>query len=58
MLEKLSQLFISGKLPEVVISGIAGRYPESDNVDELRDNLFNNVDMVTCDDRRWPPGKI
>ncbi|KAF7493890.1 Fatty acid synthase [Sarcoptes scabiei] len=39
---------------EIVISGIGGRYPESDSLDEFRDNLYNNVDMITSDDRRWP----
>ena len=41
---------------DIVISGIAGRFPESDNIDQLAENLLNNVDMVTCDDRRWPLG--
>jgi acyl transferase domain-containing protein len=39
---------------DIVISGISGRFPESDSVDEFRDNLYNNVDMITSDDRRWP----
>ncbi|EZA57700.1 Fatty acid synthase [Ooceraea biroi] len=38
---------------EIVISGIAGRYPDSDNVELLKNNLFNKVDLVTDDDRRW-----
>ncbi|KAK5637947.1 hypothetical protein RI129_012242 [Pyrocoelia pectoralis] len=38
---------------ELVISGITGRFPESDNVYEYRDNLMNKVDMVTSDTRRW-----
>jgi len=41
---------------DIVISGIAGRFPESDNMDEYAHNLFSNVDMVTADDRRWPVG--
>lgn len=41
----------------IVISGIGGRYPESDSLDEFRDNLYNNVDMICGDDRRWPVGK-
>ncbi len=41
---------------DIVISGIAGRFPESDNMDEFADNLFKNIDMVTEDDRRWPTG--
>ncbi|XP_030748269.1 fatty acid synthase-like [Sitophilus oryzae] len=40
---------------EVVISGLSGKYPESRNVYEFRDNLFNKVDMVTDDNRRWNP---
>lgn len=28
---------------EIVISGVAGRYPSCENVDELCENLFNKV---------------
>lgn len=42
---------------DIVISGISGRFPESDNMDEYADNLYKNVDMVTADDRRWPVGE-
>ena len=42
---------------DIVISGISGRFPESDNLDELKENLYNHVDMITADDRRWPMGK-
>lgn len=45
-------------MEDIVISGISGRYPESDNIDELRENLYNHVDMITEDDRRWPIGMI
>lgn len=38
---------------EIVISGIAGRFPDSDNVKHLQENLFNKVDLVTDDNRRW-----
>ncbi|CAG9770336.1 unnamed protein product [Ceutorhynchus assimilis] len=41
---------------EIVISGISGKYPDSDNIHEFRDNLFNKVDMVSPDSRRWEPG--
>ena len=41
---------------DIVISGVAGRFPESDNIDELRDNLYSNVDLITEDERRWPLG--
>ncbi|XP_063375221.1 fatty acid synthase-like [Cydia amplana] len=41
---------------EVVLTGLSGRLPESDNIDEFARNLFEGVDMVTDDDRRWTPG--
>ena len=41
---------------DIVISGIGGRFPMSDNYDEFAKNLFDNVDMITEDDNceRWP----
>ncbi len=41
---------------DIVISGMSGRYPESDSTDEFAQNLYNNVDMITEDNRRWPTG--
>nr|WLW11093.1 fatty acid synthase 1 [Sitodiplosis mosellana] len=41
---------------EVVISGFSGRLPESSTIEEFKDNLFNGVDMVNDDPRRWPKG--
>jgi len=41
---------------EIVISGMSGRFPESDSTDEFAENLYNKVDMITEDDRRWPTG--
>ncbi|CAO1403431.1 unnamed protein product [Diamesa serratosioi] len=38
---------------EVVISGISGRFPNSNNMHEFSDNLYNKVDMVDDDERRW-----
>ncbi|KAG5854295.1 hypothetical protein ANANG_G00036290 [Anguilla anguilla] len=43
-------------MEEIVIAGISGRLPESNNLEEFWENLFNGVDMVTEDDRRWKPG--
>lgn len=43
---------------DIVISGIAGRFPGSHNVKHLQENLFNKVDLGTDDDRRWSHGKI
>jgi len=42
---------------EVVISGLSGRLPESDNIAEFREHLINGDDMITEDDRRWEPGQ-
>jgi fatty acid synthase len=41
---------------KIVISGVGGRFPESDTVDEFAQNLYNKVDMIVDDDRRWPTG--
>ncbi|XP_018360981.1 PREDICTED: fatty acid synthase-like [Trachymyrmex cornetzi] len=38
---------------EIVISGIAGRFPYSDNMNQLRENLFNKIDLVRADHNRW-----
>lgn len=43
-------------MEEIVVAGISGRLPESDNLEEFWQNLFNGVDMVTEDERRWKPG--
>ena len=44
------------KWPDVVVTGLGIKFPESDNLDEFEENLFNKVDMVTADSRRWPVG--
>jgi hypothetical protein len=41
---------------EVVISGVAGCFPDSSDVYHLRDNLMNKVDMISDDNRRWKLG--
>ena len=54
-----SQKYISTLLKgteDIVISGMSGRFPESDNTDEFAKNLYNKINMITCDDRRWPKG--
>lgn len=38
---------------EIVISGVAGKFPNSDNMEEFKNNLYNKVDMVDDDERRW-----
>ncbi|TRY87148.1 hypothetical protein DNTS_010214 [Danionella cerebrum] len=47
---------ILSDMEDIVIAGISGRLPESNNLEEFWLNLFNGVDMVTEDDRRWKPG--
>lgn len=41
---------------EIVITGFSGRLPESSTIREFRDNLYNGIDMVNDDARRWPQG--
>lgn len=43
-------------LDEFVISGISCRLPMSDNMDELKNNLLNGVDMVTTGIQRMNTG--
>ncbi|XP_026740412.1 fatty acid synthase-like [Trichoplusia ni] len=38
---------------EVLISGISGYFPDSDSVIHLQENLFNKVDLISGDARRW-----
>ncbi|XP_063535514.1 fatty acid synthase [Cydia strobilella] len=41
---------------DVVLTGLSGRLPESNNIEEFAQQLFDGVDLVTADDRRWTPG--
>ncbi|XP_059050780.1 fatty acid synthase-like [Achroia grisella] len=41
---------------DVVLTGLSGRLPESDTIEEFAQQLFDGVDLVTDDDRRWTPG--
>jgi fatty acid synthase len=41
---------------EIKIIGYSLRLPESDNPHEFHENLLNKINMVTKDERRWPPG--
>lgn len=38
---------------EIVISGIAGRFPRSNNMRELSENLYNKIDMVDDSESKW-----
>lgn len=37
----------------IVVSGIAGRFSNSNNMREFEYNLYNKVDMVDEDESRW-----
>ncbi|KAH8306769.1 hypothetical protein KR044_013279, partial [Drosophila immigrans] len=41
---------------EIAITGFSGRLPESSSIDEFKKNLFEGVDMVNDDPRRWERG--
>jgi hypothetical protein len=41
---------------ELVISGISGKFPESANMEEFRENLYGHVNMVTVNERRFKAG--
>ncbi|XP_075210568.1 fatty acid synthase-like [Lycorma delicatula] len=45
-----------GEEYEVVISGVGGKFPEADQIDELKEKLMNKCNLVTVDDRRWQQG--
>ncbi|XP_022912997.2 fatty acid synthase-like [Onthophagus taurus] len=37
----------------VVISGLSGRYPDADNTRIFAESLYNKIDLVSDDTRRW-----
>ncbi|XP_014614763.1 PREDICTED: fatty acid synthase-like, partial [Polistes canadensis] len=37
----------------VVISGVSGKFPKSENINDLRTNLINGEDCVSSDHTRW-----
>lgn len=38
---------------EIVVTGLAGRFPNSANVSELAHHLYNKIDMVDEAETRW-----
>jgi len=42
----------------IVISGMACRFPESASYQELWENLLSKKDMLSADSRRWPAGSF
>ncbi|XP_037954847.1 fatty acid synthase isoform X2 [Teleopsis dalmanni] len=51
--KKYSRVFPETDGDDIVISGIAGKFPNSHNTSEFRYNLYNKIDMVDDDERRW-----
>ncbi|XP_067215658.1 fatty acid synthase-like [Linepithema humile] len=52
--EKTYQSYINTESSdEIVISGIAGRFPSSDNMRQLQENLFNKINLVKTNRLRW-----
>lgn len=47
------ETMVNGNPEDIVISGIAGKFPESDNMKILQENIFNKADLGTDDNRRW-----
>lgn len=43
---------------DVVISGMSGRFPKSENVQEFTENLFNGIDMTSSANDRHPAGLL
>ncbi|XP_041987892.1 fatty acid synthase-like [Aricia agestis] len=43
-------------MEDLVISGMSGRLPQSDSVEEFARKLYDGIDLVTEDDERWPGG--
>ncbi|XP_034485184.1 fatty acid synthase isoform X2 [Drosophila innubila] len=51
--KKLSRSHPDTDGDDIVISGMAGKFPNSKNVSEYEYNLYNKIDMVDDDERRW-----
>lgn len=53
MLSKNSRAIFDDPQDEIVISGMSGRFPNSNNVKEFEHKLYNKIDCVDDDDSRW-----
>lgn len=42
---------------EIVLSGFSGSFPDSDGLPNFAESLFNKVDLISADHRRWNLGK-
>lgn len=43
---------------DIVITGFSGRLPESSSIEEFKRNLYDGVDLVNDDPRRWERGNV
>ncbi|XP_073848315.1 fatty acid synthase 3 [Musca autumnalis] len=50
---KLSRIYPETDGDDIVISGMAGKFPNCHNVAEYEHCLYNKIDMVDDDERRW-----
>lgn len=41
----------------ICISGVAGRFPECENVEQFIAELLKGTDLMTVDDKRFKPGE-
>lgn len=41
---------------DIVISGISGRFPYCETVEEFKEKLFNGTDILEGGESRWPEG--
>lgn len=53
MLSKSARATFDNADDEIVISGLSGRYPNSVNVNDFAEKLYNKVDCVDDDESRW-----
>ena len=56
MMDQTGDRFTRRVTDDICITGFSGRLPESSNIEEFKKNLFDGVDMVNDDPRRWPAG--
>ncbi|VVC40005.1 Hypothetical protein CINCED_3A009213 [Cinara cedri] len=55
-LEAIRRLIKCDPGDEIVISGFSGSFPNCDGLRDFAENLFNKVDLISDDDRRWTIG--
>ncbi|KAJ8928309.1 hypothetical protein NQ314_019144 [Rhamnusium bicolor] len=41
-------------IQNIAITGVSGRFPNTNNVDQLKEALLNGTDLITDDHNRWP----